>query len=72
MTTKDPTRTLKGAKHSFDHEKNAWYCGKKPTEEEDALIFLIQFAKARNIPKSGEYAADTLVKAGNSVFSYCA
>ena len=62
-TEQNTTKALKEAKYSFDHVKNVWYCGKKPATEEDVLIFLIQFAKARNIPNAGEYASTALTEA---------
>ena len=63
MSTMQPVKTLKEAKYSFDHVRNAWFCGKKPVNEEDVLIFLIRFAKSQNIQNAGEYAAAALEKA---------
>ena len=62
-TEQNPTQALQNAKYSFSTPRNAWYCGKKPADEEDVLIFLIRFAKSQNIPNAGEYATAALTKA---------
>ena len=63
MSTIQPVKTLKAANYSFDHVQNAWFCGKKPVDEEEVLIHLIRFAKSQNIQNAGEYAAAALEKA---------
>ena len=64
MTSKiRPVKTLKEAKYSFDHVRNAWFCGRKPVTEEAVLIFLIQYAKSQNIRNAGEWAESALESA---------
>ena len=62
-TAQNPTQALQNAKYSFNPARNAWFCGKKPVNEEEVLIYLIRFAKSQNIQNAGEYAADALEKA---------
>ena len=55
MTSKiQLVKTLKEAKYSFDHARDAWFCGKKPVNEEGVLIFLIRYAKSQNIQNAGD------------------
>jgi len=56
MSKTEPNRALQNAKYSFDSARNAWFCGKKPIEEEEILIKLIKSAKSQNIRNAGEYA----------------
>ena len=63
MSQIKPVRTLKEAKYSFDHVRNAWFCGRKPVSEEAVLIFLIQYAKSQNIRNAGEWAESALESA---------
>ena len=63
MSQIKPVRTLKEAKYSFDHVRNAWFCGRKSVSEEAVLIFLIQYAKSQNIRNAGEWAESALESA---------
>ena len=63
MSTTQLVKTLKEAKYSFDHVRNAWFCGRKPVTEEAVLIFLIQYAKSQNIRNAGELAESALESA---------
>ena len=63
MSQIKPVRTLKEAKYSFDHVRNAWFCGRKPVTEEAVLIYLIQYAKSQNIRNAGEWAESALESA---------
>lgn len=63
MSTIQLVRTLKEAKYSFNTARNAWFCGKKPVDEEEVLIYLIKYAKSQNIQNAGEYASSALEKA---------
>ena len=63
MSKTQPVKTLKEAKYSFDHVRNAWFCGRKPVTEEAVLIFLIQYAKSQNIRNAGEWAESALESA---------
>jgi len=58
--TKEATKELQNAKYSFDSSRNAWFCGKKPIEEEEVLIHLIRYAKSQNIEWAGEWAKSEL------------
>ena len=63
MSKTQPVKTLKEAKYSFDHVRNAWFCGRKPVTEEAVLIYLIQYAKSQNIRNAGEWAESALESA---------
>ena len=56
-------KTLKEAKYSFNAVRNAWFCGRKPVDEEDVLIHLIRYAKSQNISNAGEWAESALESA---------
>jgi len=63
MSKTEPNRTLQNAKYSFDSARNAWFCGKKPVGEEEVLVYLIRYARARNITDAGAWAESALAEA---------
>ena len=56
-TKQQPEQILTNNDYSYTPLSNAWQKGKTPVEEEDALIFLIRYAKSQNIPNAGDWAA---------------
>ena len=63
MSTIQPVKPLKEGKYSFDNRCNAWFCGRKPVDEEEVLIHLIHYAKSQNIRHAGDWAESALESA---------
>jgi len=63
MSKTEPNRALQTAKYSFDASRNAWFCGKKPVNEEEVLVHLIRYAKSQNITDAGEWAGAAISEA---------
>lgn len=63
IKTTKTTKALLNEKYSFDSARNVWKCGKKPIDDEEVLIHLIQYAKSQNIANAGEWAEKEFIRA---------